>query len=86
MAFAGLSNLQVKDLGKGAYAATLSTSVAGIVTVSATVNGETVGLPVTVAAEPGPLASLVACTSGPLRCTAGRQTPLYVVFVSLRQL
>ena len=68
---AGLSSLPVKDLGKGSYAATLSTAAAGIVTVSATVNGEAVGLPVTVAAEPGPLASLVACSSGPLRCTAG---------------
>ena len=68
---AGLSSLPVKDLGRGAYAATLTTAVAGIVTVSATVNGEAVGLPVTVAAEPGPLATLVACRTGPLRCTAG---------------
>ena len=68
----------MKDLGKGNYAATLLTKSAGIVTVSATVNGEAVGLPVTVAAEPGTLASLVACSAGPLRCTAGWQPALCV--------
>ena len=68
----------MKDLGKGSYAATLFTKSAGIVTVSAMVNGEAVGLPVTVAAEPGTPASLVACNSGPLRCSAGWQPDPYV--------
>jgi len=80
---AGLSSLPVKDLGKGSYAATLSAKSAGIVTVSATVNGEAVGLPVTVAAEPGPLASLVACSTGPLHCTAGWQLQLLRILLQM---
>ena len=59
------------DLGGGSYAATVSSSRSGILTVSATVNGEMVGLPATVAVDAGPLASLAACTSALLQCIAG---------------
>lgn len=67
----GVSSLSVTDLGGGSYGATVCSSKAGILTLSATVNGEMVGLPATVAVDPAPLVSLVACTSVPLHCIAG---------------
>ena len=61
----------MKDCGGGSYTASVSSIRAGILTLSATINGEMVGLPITVAVEPGPLATLVACSSAPLHCVAG---------------
>lgn len=68
---AGVSSLAVKDCGNGSYTASARSVRAGILTLAATINGEMVGLPVTVAVEPGPLATLEACSSAPLHCKAG---------------
>ena len=70
-ACAGITHLPVKDLGGGTYAAMLRSTKAGMLTVFATVNGESVGLPTTVGVKAGPLVSLAACSSSTLHCTAG---------------
>ena len=67
----GASSLAVEDCGNGSYTASACSIRAGILTLSATVNGEMVGLPVTVAVQPGPLTTLEASSLTALHCIAG---------------
>ena len=59
------------DNGDGTYTAELRPQRLGLVSLSAHVNGELVGLPQTLAVGPGPLASLALAQQQPLHCVAG---------------
>lgn len=61
----------MSDSGNGTYAAQLRPLRAGLLTLSAVVNGELVGLPQTLAVAPGPLVTLSLAQEVPPRCTAG---------------
>jgi hypothetical protein len=68
---AGVSQVPVRDLGNGTYTAALEASKAGLVTVSASINGELIGLPVTIVAVAETLRSLLLATPSPVACVAG---------------
>jgi hypothetical protein len=61
----------VTDNRNGTYTAQLRLQRSGLVSLSAHVNGELVGLPQTLAIGPGPLASLALAQQQPLHCIAG---------------
>ena len=59
------------DNRNGTYTTELHPKRSGLVSLSAHVNGELVGLPQTLAVGPGPLASLALAQQQPLHCVAG---------------
>lgn len=81
---AGVVSLPVADVGDGSYRATLAPTPAGLVTVSAKVNGELVGLPASLEVVPSTLASVAPLLAGRgprLDAVAGR--PLALAFAGM---
>lgn len=78
---AGTSSMAVKDCGDGSYTTAVVSSKASILTLSASINGEMVGLPITVAVEPRQLAALVPCSALRLHCVAGAALQLFNLIV-----
>jgi len=63
----------VTDNKDGSHSAQLRAVRAGLLTLSAHVNGELVGLPQTLAVAPGPLAALAPALDLAPHCVAGEQ-------------
>lgn len=66
------------DNRDGTYTAQLRPQRSGLISLSAHVNGELVGLPQTLAVGPGPLASLALAQQQPLHSVAGGLSGLFM--------
>ena len=62
------------SLGSGQHSAQVLSTRAGMVTLSARLNGELVGCPATIPVEAAELSALKLCSSGPLAITAGQHS------------
>lgn len=76
----GCTALAVVAGGNGTYTASYQPTRSGLATLRSTVNGETLGSPVTLPLHPAAVASLQLCQQGPWTCDAGRDAERVVAW------